>query len=336
MDIRQPKLIKDAAGARLADTPQRSRILLIYCGIVLGMNLVSTLLDLYLARQMSGAGGLGKLGTRAFLSSIQSLMPMITNLVGILLEFGLLAATLRIAREQYVSANTLRAGLQKAFPLLLFTLFQGAMYLGLAFIVVYVCSILFVLTPFSQPMADMLMPMLLEQSDPYALLDAIALDSELMSRLMKAMLPVYILSILVFIPAALFFGYRMKFCQLILLDDPRVISPFRALGRSFRLTRRHFWDLVRLDLSYWYVYLLDALTLVLLFGEAIASALGIALPWSQEVGSYLFYGLYLVGSGLVMYFLRPQLLVAQAIQYDALAPKEEPKNQVVLGNIFQM
>ena len=68
----------------------------------------------------------------------------------------------------------------------------------------------------------------------------------------------------------------------------------------------------------------------------ILAALGVKLPWSEDVSFFLFYGAYLAAQFAVYYFLRGRVEVTYALAYDALRPRERQENGVVLGNIFQM
>ena len=64
--------------------------------------------------------------------------------------------------------------------------------------------------------------------------------------------------------------------------------------------------------------------------------LGIALPFSDTVAYFLFFGVYLAVTFVIFYFLRNRVEVTYALAYDSLPPREPENNGAVLGNIFQM
>ena len=76
--------------------------------------------------------------------------------------------------------------------------------------------------------------------------------------------------------------------------------------------------------------------MVLGYGDAILPMLGVQLPFSQEVGYFVFYGVYLAATFAVYYFLLEKVEVAYGLAYDSLKPEEPRDGGVVLGNIFQM
>lgn len=102
------------------------------------------------------------------------------------------------------------------------------------------------------------------------------------------------------------------------------------------MTRRKRLKLLRLDLGLWWYYAALLGAMAVCYGDQILAALGVKLPWSEDVSFFLFYGAYLAAQFAVYYFLRGRVEVTYALAYDALRPRERQENGVVLGNIFQM
>jgi len=129
--------------------------------------------------------------------------------------------------------------------------------------------------------------------------------------------------------------YRLRFSEYILIDNPR-FGGFRACLESLRMTRRRWFPLLKLDLFFWWYYVLSLLVGLLSYMDLLPGLLGFARVSVSETMTLVFYGLYLIAQALVYYFFRPRLEVSFALLYDAYRPKEEPGQGMVLGNIFQM
>jgi len=76
--------------------------------------------------------------------------------------------------------------------------------------------------------------------------------------------------------------------------------------------------LVRLDLSYWWFYLLCFLTTSLGYGDMLLSGLGITLPMNANVAFFLFYVVSLLAQFAVLYFHGNRVYATYAVFYDAL------------------
>lgn len=326
MNIRQPKTVKAAARERLSRAGQLRQILLIYCGILLASCLVVTGLNLILNNRMSHSGGLGNLGTRSMLSTIQTLLPVAQNLVLLALDLGLLAAMLRISRGQFTSPQTLRTGIARFFPLLRLTLLQIPIYLVLAFAAAYAAVIVWLLTPLANSAMEVMLPLVSGGADPQQAVNALLADEAIMMDFMRALIPMYILALAAMAAVMIPVSYRIGMAKLVILDDPRA-GAFRALSESFKMTRRNCMAFFKLDLSFWWYYVLMLLISVL-------PLLELFLPVSEAVG-WMLYAAALLVQVLVYYFLRPRLEVSRCLIYDAIRPKPQ-EGGVVLGNIFQM
>lgn len=335
MNIRKPKTIKPEASALACKARQLPRILLIYCGILAGLSVVVTAVSTLADARMATAGGLGNLGTRSILSTIQTLLPIVNMLLVLGLDLGLSAVLLRVSRGQYVCAQTLRTGISRFFPMLRLSILQGLIYGAIALVSMYAASFVFFLTPWGMDLIRQLMPLAASAGDPYAMMDAMLNDPQLMALMEGVMGPVYLIWIPLALALILPVHYRLRVSTWVLLDDPRA-GAFKAVFESMRMTRRNCTAFFKLDLSYWWYYGLLALASAVSYGSLLFAALGIPLPWGSDVSPYIFYALYLIAEAAITYFFRPRVEVSAMLIYDVLRPKPQPQNQVVLGNIFQM
>lgn len=326
MNIRHPKTVKSVARELLSRAGQLRQILLVYCGILLASCLVTTGLGQGLGSLMSRSGGLGNLGTRSLLSTLQTLLPMAHTLVLLVLDLGLLAAMLRISRGQFTSPQTLRTGLARFFPLLRLLLLQIPIYLALGLAMVYASMMVFFMTPLSNGVIELLTPMVNSGADPQQLVTMLTTDDAALMAFLKAVAPIYGILLVLMAAVMIPVSYRLGVAQLVIVEDPRA-GAFRALSESFRMTRRNCMAFFKLDLSFWWYYLASMLVNVLPFLDSV-------VPMSESAG-WLLYGLSLVLQIGLYYFFRPRLEVGRCLIYNAIRPKPQSTGQAI-GNIFRM
>ena len=214
--------------------------------------------------------------------------------------------------------------------LLVLTLLRGLMMVGIGLACVYLATTIFMMTPLSQELVSLLLPL----TQSATVTGGILADEALYAQLTTAMEPVLLLCAALFLPAmaAALFPYRLA--EYVVIDRPG-LSAFAALRESRRMLRGSKFALLKLDISFWWYYAALILAMAVCYGDQILPALGISLPWPAEAAYLIFYGLYLAVQFGVYVFLRPRVEVTYALAYDTLKPRE-PKNGAVLGNIFQM
>ena len=326
MNIRQPKTVRSVARELLSRAGQLRRILLIYCGLLLASCLVTTGLNVGLDSMMSRSGGLGNLATRSMLSTLQALLPLANTLVMLVLDLGLLAAMIRISRGQFTSPQTLRTGLARFFPMLRLILLQIPIYLALGVLATYAAMMLFFVTPLSNAAMELLTPMITAGASSQQVMDTLLADEAALMSFFRAIAPMYGIVLVLLLGLMIPVSYRLGMAKLVILDDPRAGS-FRAVSESLKMTRRNCMAFFKLDLSFWWYYLLTLLVSVLSMAESF-------LPLSEAMG-WLLYGAALLLQTLIYYFLRPRLEVSRCLIYNAIRPKPQSSG-VAIGNIFQM
>lgn len=333
MDIRNTKELKAFAAGRVEQAQDGNRIVLIYSGLVLGLSVLVSLVNYVLGLQISQSGGLSNMGTRTVLSAVQAMMPVAQMVVVLCIDLGYMAAMLRVARGQYVSPQTLRLGFDRFWPLLRLTLIKGLIFFGIGFASVYAATFIYMLTPLSNSAVELLMPIVSQSSviDPTSIL----LDDATYVQLMSAMAPVMVIFGLIYCAFAVPVVYQYRMSDYILIDRPGQ-GAMAALRESRKMMRGSRFRLFRLDLSLWWYYAAVLGAMVVCYGDQLLPMLGITFPWSEEVGFFLFYALYLMLQLAIYYFLRNRVATTYALAYDALRPQEKPDNGVVLGNIFNM
>ena len=334
MDIRNIRGLKDTAAQRLAGAAQAERIVLIYAVICTGSAILVTVLNFVLGELISRVGGgLSTMGLRSALSTVQSVLPILQSCLMVCLELGYAAAMLRISRGQYTSPQTLRAGMPRFWAMLRCYLIQGMMYFGVCMGAFYIGTMIYTFTPMFRSAVEAVTPAIsqLETIDPVALA-----ESGLADQVIKAMIPMIIMVGLLIAAGCIPLSYSFRQATFVLLDDPRA-GAMMALRESTRMMRGNRLALFRVDLSYWWYYALALLMSVVAYLDMLLPRLGIALPFSEDVGFFLFYGLSLAIQFVVILFLQNRVQTTYALAYQAVRPPEpEQTGGVVLGNIFQM
>ena len=330
MDICNTSEIKAAALRRLTDAGQAKRIAAIYAGVTLGLSALVTILGLVLEAMMSGATGLGGMGRRTILSSVQSMLPWVVGLITMCVELGYQAAMLRVARGQYASPQTLRLGFDRFWVLLRCILLEGVILFAIAFGGIYIATMLFMLTPFSGRVMEVLSPVL---ENVTLLSPEMVLDEALYDQLMQAMIPAFVMCAIVVAAAAIPVLYRLRMARFVIIDKPG-IGALAALRESRKMMRGNCLRLVKLDISLWPYYIGCVFASLLCYGDVLLPMMGVRFPWSDTVSYYLFFALYLAVQFAVYYFLKNQAEVAYSIAYDSIRPKEPKTEGVALGSIF--
>ena len=330
MDIRNTCQLKEFSAERLANARDGQKIVLYYSLITVAVSAAATALSYVLSQQIARTGGLGSMGVRSALTTAQTLLPIVQAVFLMCLTLGYLATMLRIARGQYASPNGMRLGFDRFWVLLRCTLLKGLIFGGVAMASMYVAIAIYMMTPLSNSVVDILMPLVKNAGT-----SGILLDDATYAQLMDATMPAMgIFGVLFLVLAAPVF-YRYRMADYLIIDRPAT-GALAALRDSRMMTKGNRWNLFRLDLSMWWYYAAVLVSTAIGYGDQFLPALGITLSFSDTVSYFLFLGAYLAATFAVYYFLRNRVEVTYALAYDSIRPQDPENNGAVLGNIFQM
>ena len=332
MDIRNTCQLKQTAARRVADAAQEKQILLFYCGATMGLAFLTVVIRYALGLQIDQMGGLSNLSTRTMLSTVQSVLPLVQALVVMCVELGYVAAMLRIARGQYASPNTLRLGFDRFWTLLRCCVIQGLIYGGMIITSVYAAAMLFVASPLGENFMAQMAPFMAEVS---MLNPQIAITEAEAAAMIPSMIPMFVLVAVALLFLLVPTMYRFRMANYVIIDKPGRGAMF-ALRESRKMMRGNCLKLLKLDLSYWWYYLLFFVITCVGNLDLYLSSFGVTLPISADAAYFIFYAIYLLLQFAAYYFLRNRLETTYALVYDAIKPEEPQQNSVVLGNIFQM
>lgn len=307
MDI--PSL-KHAAGRSLTEAAYNPRrLILIHSGAAIALAVVIAAINWLLGAQIEKTDGLGGMDTQIMLTTIQTLLQIGQMLVIPFWEAGLIFAAMGYARKQSISPSSLLAGFHRWKPFITASLMQGLVYFALGFVSVYLGSQLFMFTPFAAPMYA-IMPQLMEDptQNPYALLG----DS-----LISVGIGYMVCTLIVFALLALPVFYRYRMVNYIIMDEPEKGGMY-AIRRSKIMMKGNRFRYFKLDLSFWWFYLLDLVCMAVCYGDWILAAFGVSLPVDDMVLTYGFYALSLVCQLGLYVWARPKLAVTYAHSYEIL------------------
>lgn len=323
MSIPSAKYLKKKASNRLQSGNDPKKVVLVYAGIVALSSLVVTVAQDLLDSQISQTGGIQNIGTRSMLTTADTVLTIAQLLLVMCLTLGYTGSMLRIARGQYASPNSLKAGGERIWVLLRTRLLQmlimTAAAFALCFLVINVC----LLTPLSNRVIAVMGTVSAEE----LLSNGLALIV-----LYSAMLPIILIYLVALVPLLWYFSCTYRMVDYLLIDRPQ-LGAFGVLRESRRMMQGNMKMMLRVDLSFWWYYLLQALVSVLIYLNMVLALFAIGLP--PEV---LYWGtvvLYLAADFALRYFFSNKVAVTYALFYDSLCPKQE-QSGAVLGNIFQM
>lgn len=323
MSIPSAKYLKKKASNRLQSGNDPKKVVLVYAGIVALSSLVVTVVQDLLDSQISQTGGIQNIGTRSMLTTADTVLTIAQLLLVMCLTLGYTGSMLRIARGQYASPNSLKSGGERIWVLLRTRLLQmlimTAAAFALCFLVINVCLL--------TPLSNRVIAVMGTVSAEVLLSDDLALIS-----LYSAMLPIILIYLMVLVPLLWYFSCTYRMVDYLLIDRPQ-LGAFGVLRESRRMMQGNMKMMFRVDLSFWWYYLLQALVSVLIYLNMVLAPFAIGLP--PEV---LYWGtvvLYLAADFALRYFFSNKIAVTYALFYDSLCPKQE-QSGAVLGNIFQM
>lgn len=330
MTIPSFKILKKNASERVAASENSRKIVLVYTGIVTILAVLVTIVNYTLKLQIAQTGGLSNMGLRSVLSTVQSVLPMVQNMVVMCLELGYVAAMLRISRQQYASEKTLKLGFDRFWVMLRYTLIQGGIYMLAGMASFWIAMQIYLITPMSDSMMALVTP---DMVDPAVVTEYLR-DPVFTSQIVSAMLPLFLIFGILYAILCIPISYSLRMTKYVIIDKPAQGAMF-AIRESRKMMRGSCIRLFKLDVSLWWWYAISFGSMVLCYGDTLLPMVGVTLPFSADVSYFLFYALFLAVQFAACCFLRNKVEVVYAQAYNALKPREK-ETGVVLGNIFQM
>ena len=311
-----PSVYRTAAKESLSKAQKPSRVILIHTGAILLLSLLLAAFDYLLDQQISNTGGLSGLGMRSVLTTIQSVLRLAEIFALIFWQMGYTYYALQIARGKDAGIPSLFEGFRRFGPVLRLRLFTALLVTLAIFVSSYVASALFMFSPLSNAMMAELEPLIQPNMDEAAIM-------EVMLPLLEAnAVPILILFGLCFLGCGLFLFCRYRLAEMWLLDHPDC-GALAALRTSRKLMKGNAKAMLRIDLSYWWFYLLTLLVTALGLGDTILDSLGVELTMDAFTHYLVFFSLYAWSHMALYWWKQNQVSVTYAHAYLALCPQEE-------------
>lgn len=321
MNFESPATILDRAKiAWEKNATGNRRVVLLYALPALSLPLVVLAINLLLDQQLAGTGGLSGISLRSTLETIQMVL---SNALRLLLPFwqlGLIYCAMGISRGQDASTDRLFAGFRHWGAVLRLMLFRTFRYTFSCLGGLFLGSAIYTMTPLSN---KLLAASEIIANDPaYVNITA----EELLVAVIdltgfQAILPYYILCILgiAFLTIPLVYRYRMSNYVLLDSENPRALQ---CIHKSTRMMRGNAIALFKIDLRFWWYYLLMVLATAVSYGDLLLPLFGIALPFSAQ-WSLVIFALLSTAMQLAIYYLfTGPVETAYACVYNALNTSE--------------
>ena len=283
MAILNTRELKSRGAAAAAHfRPEGRRLVLVYCAVLALVGLGSNGLNLYLNSQISQTGGLGGLGMRSMLQTIQSVLNYVNMFFGPFWSAGFLLAMLGMVRGSAPRAEDLTGGFRRFGRIFSGMIFQLMVTVLVVVGAANVASILFSMTPTGMRFAELMQQL---ASDPGFITGDINLELIPLEELLQGLSWLLGLTMVLFLPFYIRISYSFRMATYLMVERP--IGGFQAHFESIRLMRGHKWQIFKLDLSYWWYYVLGLLIAAVGYLDVILGLAGVVVPVNEMV---LFFG----------------------------------------------
>ena len=311
MQINAVSLHRQAKDLLREHGPAPKKLMLLHTAASLGATLLVTVIGFLLSREIADTGGLGGMATRSILSTVQSVLELAVIFLLPFWEIGILRAALNWRKGYPAGTGHLTEGFRRFGSVFSAKFWSGALYIAVGFAVFYFSMFFFLMTPWAKPVTDLLAP--LTQATTTEQLQEM-LTPELIAQVKGNMLPLFILFGLLLAAVCIPLLYRMRFADFFVMEGDGGI---KAIVGSFQLTRGNCLQLLKLDLHFWWFYLLQGLSVAVSYGDGLLSSVGVTLPFGPDGNFFLFYILGIVMQGILFWQYNSEKLTSYCLAFDA-------------------
>ncbi len=314
MTLPNSRALKQRAKETLAPHEQiAKRLITWHTGVILALNFLVLLFNVLLDRSMESAGGLSGMRTRSILTTAQFTLQIVVAVVLPFWQISWLHIILKFARSNCGKPADFLVGFSNFGPVFRLMLLKGLIFAGLIFAGVYAGYFVILATPLANPLMEVIVT---------------ATDSDAMyEAAMKAMeqieVPILLIGGGISLVLCAPFFYRFRLAEYFLLDNPD-FGARTALRASRRMMRGNAWSMLKLDLSFWWFWLLSALVASIAYADVLLPMLNIPLPISGDIA---FIGAFVLSIPLELLLFRTckvHVDATYAFAYEALTPPPQP------------
>lgn len=316
-----PRNAKEAARNLLSEASHNpKKLALFYAGASVLFSLVCSLLSYVLGIAADEATGLSGLSTRSLLGSLQSVLSIGCTVLLVLWQMGLVSAALGYCNRQEVDRHTLLSGFRRWGAVLRLSILLLVIIFAMLMLCSYIATFIFTISPFSNAFVEKL--------ETFA--DASGNITAPAEQVAEQMLPhmgwlaVIFLAVMLVLGLPFFYKYRM--CEFTLMDGaPGALA---AIRDSKLLSQNNRMGMFKLDLSFWWFYLLMGLAGVVGYTDIILAAAGVQLPISADLAFWISYVLSLGLQFLITWQFAFRYQTAFAVYYNRL--KEDAQRPIIV------
>jgi hypothetical protein len=288
----------------------------VICALTLGV----PALDLFLSDQIGTTGGLAGMRLRTVLQTIREILNLVNQFFGYFWSAGFVIAMMAMVLGREPQTRDLTGGFRRFFRVLGHIAFEFLFVVILMAAAVNLAAMLFSMSPQGGALVRELTAI---TSDPNLLTPEGLLNVDLipMELLAAIALPMTIITIVIFLPLYIWLSYGFRLSLYLLLDGTAP-SAFQARFLSLRLMRGHKWSMVKLDLSFWWYYLLVTVITAVGYLDVILSLAGIPLPMEETVMFFATIAAYCVLITALSLWKKAQVETSYVLAYEAIAHPE--------------
>lgn len=323
MAFLQPNELKETARLRLDQaTADPRRLVLLHTGAIVLLNLAVNGLNMYLNQQIGSTGGLGGLGTRSILQTIKTLLYYVSLFFTPFWTAGLLHCMISIIRRQETGTKSLFYGFRRFGRIMSYQLWQMILLVLLCVVLMYAVCFVFLLTPFAKDFMKLSEPLMM---DPNLFLADGTMNFSILpiEELTAALIPFFIMYAAVIAPVYALFSYHLRLTNFLLIEGAER-GAFASMIVSIRMMKGHKKQILKLDLCFWWYYLLEGLLLGVLYLDLILPLLGIVLPLNPTVFYFVTIILYSILELGLHYWKKAEIDATYALAYETIFRKFVP------------
>lgn len=323
--INAGRLKKQAASILSDRREDYRRLVLLHAAVSVGYMLLVSVIGFFLNRAMADNQGLSGMANTAVLQTVQAVLNTAGTVLLPFWQMGILYTSIRVARRQHTEFSMLTRGFQRWGVIVRHFLLFFLILLAVAMVCMQALSILITFLPTPPAIAQALQgidPDVL--MDPNAMMPAVmeALAQVPKGQLLVYFVPVVLIYVMGYGTLLVLIYYRLRMSQYLLMDEPGV-GVFAAMKQSNRMTKGEKANLFKLDLSFWWYFLLQLGISAITYIPDVLRALGITLPMNQNTANLLFYAIYCVAFLALSWFVGAYYQTTMACAYEALKPRQE-------------
>lgn len=318
MTLPDNRTLKQRAAAVLAPHVQQAKkLIVLHAGAVALLNFLVLLLTVLLNHGIESTGGLSGLQTRAMLTTAQFTLQMALMIAAPFWQMSWVYMILKFSRGGCAESADLLTGFRKFGPVLRLMMLKGLIFTGLIFAGMYAGYFIFLSTPLAKPLLDVAQ----STTDPEAIYEAV------MQAMTQIEIPLILICGVFALAFCVPFYYRFRQAEYFLLDHTE-LGARTALRASRRLMRGNAWRMAKLDLSFWWFWLLNLLVSAVAYADTLLPMAGIRLPVSKDIAFLVAFALSVPLQLLLYRNCKVNVDAAYATAYEMLSPPAQPETSI--------